>query len=113
MSSIKYPVFSYQPLMRQDAIRLVLLHPTPTVLAELECSIEHATLSQYKQDLTNHYTALSYVWGKPKDTKQILVNGCSFYITSNLELALRHLRDTRSVLRVWADALRIDQSDTT
>jgi hypothetical protein len=78
MSSVKYPVFSYQPLMRQDAIRLVLLHPTPTVLAELECSIEHATLSQYKQDLTNHYTALSYVWGEPKDSNKSLLTDVPF-----------------------------------
>jgi hypothetical protein len=105
MFSVKYPVFSYRPLIRQDAIGLVLLHPASTVSTELECSIEHATLSQYKQDLINHYTALSYGWREPTDTKQIIVDGCSFHITSNLESALRHLRDTRRVLRVWADAL--------
>jgi hypothetical protein len=105
MSSVEPPVFSYQPLTESDAIRLILLHPAPTVSTELECSIEHVTLSQYGQDLINHYTALSYVWGEPMDTKHILVNGCSFHITLNLDSALRHLRDTKSPIRVWADAL--------
>ena len=113
MSSVEPRVFSYQPLIKSDAIRLILLHPAPIVSTELECSIEHATLSQYGQDLINHYTALSYVWGESMGTKQILVNGCSFHITSNLDSALRHLRDTKSAIRVWADALCIDQSDVT
>jgi hypothetical protein len=111
MSSVKHPVFSYKPLIESDAIRLILLHPATTVSTELECSIEHITLSQYEQDLINHYTALSYVWGERTDTKHILVNGCPFSITSNLESALRHLRDMKTTLRVWADALCINQSD--
>jgi hypothetical protein len=113
MFSVEPPVFSYQPLTESDAIRLILLHPAPTVSTELECSIEHVTLSQYGQDLINHYTALSYVWGEPMDTKHILLNGSSFHITLNLDSALRHLRDTKSPIRVWADALCIDQSNVT
>jgi hypothetical protein len=105
MSLPKRPFFSYQPLVGPDLIRLVLLHPALDVLADVECSIEHASLTQYDQDLINHYTALSYVWGEPTDTRQIIVGGCAFHITATLESALRHLRDTKNVIRVWADAL--------
>ncbi|RFU34236.1 hypothetical protein B7463_g2103, partial [Scytalidium lignicola] len=111
MTSVKRPVFSYQPLIGQDAIRLILLHPAPTFSTELECSMEHAILSDFEHDLISHYTALSYVWGDPADKKQIIVNGCSFHITPNLESALRHLRDKSRVLRIWVDALCINQSD--
>jgi hypothetical protein len=60
-SSIKRPVFKYQPLIEPDPIRLVLLHPAADVSAELECSMEHVTLSDYNHSLIHHYTALSYV----------------------------------------------------
>jgi len=111
MTSLQRSAISYQPLEEPDAIRLVLLHPAADVSAEVECSLQHATLSQYDKDLINHYTALSYVWGDPTDTQQITVHGQPVQITATLELALRHLRDKKDVIRVWADALCINQTD--
>ncbi|KAN0095984.1 Heterokaryon incompatibility protein (HET) domain containing protein [Hyaloscypha variabilis] len=112
-SSSKRPAFKYQPLIEPDGIRLVLLHPAKDVSAELECLIEHVTLSDYNQDLINHYTALSYVWGDEKEKREIVVNGCGFFITANLYLAFCYIRDAKAVVKIWADAICINQTDTT
>jgi hypothetical protein len=66
------------------------------------------------------FTALSYVWGNPKVTKPIVVDGQKIQVTANLETALRHTpkhwasrfpnRDRHS-LRIWADAVCINQAN--
>lgn len=66
------------------------------------------------------YTALSYVWGDPTITEDILINGFTFAVTKNLAAALRYVkrhwnewfpgRDTRT-FRLWADAVCINQHD--
>ncbi|CZR69432.1 uncharacterized protein PAC_19332 [Phialocephala subalpina] len=60
------------------------------------------------------YVALSYVWGNPNKTREIFVNEKSVQVTENLESALRILRDKlpmRLGVRLWADALCINQND--
>ncbi|KAK8093745.1 hypothetical protein PG997_000430 [Apiospora hydei] len=57
------------------------------------------------------YTALSYAWGDPTDTRQVHLNGHPIQITRNLFAALRRLRDSDSVKQLWADALCINQAD--
>lgn len=60
------------------------------------------------------YSALSYVWGSPDDTRTILLNGKEVTIRANLEAALRSLRcepEFRNGLRLWADAICIDQAN--
>lgn len=105
MSSIGWPDFSYEPLVEPNAIRLVHLYPAYDVTAQLECSIEHTALSKCDEDLVDHCTALSYVWGDPTHVRPITVDGFAFKITANLDSALRHLRDRNRVVRVWADAI--------
>lgn len=105
------PEFVYKPLIATDEIRLLVLHPAADVSAPINYSLEHATLSQYEQDIINHYTALSYVWGDATDTREIHLEGFPFQITVSLESALRHIRDSKREMRVWADALCINQAD--
>lgn len=60
------------------------------------------------------YVALSYTWGNPADRKDICVDGEIVKVQSNLEAALRALRDKepmRSGYKVWVDALCINQGD--
>ena len=71
----------------------------------------HSTISQCDREIIDHYTALSYVWGNPNETGSIYVDGCQVTITATLDAALRDLRDPSRVLRIWADALCIDQSN--
>lgn len=64
---------------------------------------------------TQHYNALSYAWGDPFPTADIVLNGSRMTVTANLESALRHLRDLpmpeAQGLPVWVDAICINQDD--
>lgn len=76
----------------------------------MKCSLIHSTLKIY-EDIYDDYTALSYVWGDPNDTKSIWIDGNPFLITINLFSALRDLRHENKALLVWADAICINQID--
>ena len=101
----------YKSLSKEDSFRLLLLQPSPSYASALKCQILHTTLSQCDRDIIDQYTALSYVWGDPLNTGNIYVDGALVIITATLDAALRDLRDASRVLRVWADALCIDQSN--
>lgn len=104
--------FAYRPLRDSDGIRLLLLEPPSKDNPELvRGHIQHTTLTQCVRDLITPYTALSYVWGDASDKKTILVDGFPVQITSNLYDALRDIRDESRELRLWADALCINQDD--
>jgi Heterokaryon incompatibility protein (HET) len=79
---------------------------SPDLESGVRCEIFHVSLDQDAD-----YSALSYVWGDPLITKTILMDGCKVNVTSNLESALRHLRKHDVDIRIWADALCINQSD--
>jgi hypothetical protein len=59
------------------------------------------------------YDALSYVWGDPVPVHHIVINGAAISIARNLALALLCLRDSlwRDPLRIWIDAICIDQNN--
>lgn len=57
------------------------------------------------------YQALSYVWGSPKETRSILLDGKGFAVTINLESTLRHIRCQTENPYLWVDALCINQAD--
>lgn len=103
--------YKYSSLEDDDSFRLILLQPALASHEELQCSLIHTTLEDCSNDIIDHYTALSYVWGDPKNTGTILIDGTSMTITATLAAALRDLRDKSRVNRVWADALCIDQSN--
>jgi Heterokaryon incompatibility protein (HET) len=74
---------------------------------------------QGKRFLLRHawgdYLALSYCWGREDQYKYIFVNGALKRVTVNLWTALCALRKTlnrsKGLLKVWVDALCINQSD--
>jgi len=58
------------------------------------------------------YVALSYCWGDPNNRVPIEVNGTQAPVTTNLEAAMRILRDQQPMQRgcaIWIDALCINQ----
>ncbi|PMD53636.1 uncharacterized protein K444DRAFT_700269, partial [Hyaloscypha bicolor E] len=61
------------------------------------------------------YVALSYTWGNTDETSEIVVNGKPVKVRPNLECALRVLREKgpiRAGMKVWIDALCLNQMDT-
>lgn len=105
--------YRYQPLFAADAIRLLVLEPCEDLETQVECSLIHTTLTECDDDVIDDYNALSYVWGDPKTTGLVLVDGKQLEVTTNLESALRHLRDPSRKQQVWADAICIDQTNDT
>ncbi|KAI0111421.1 HET-domain-containing protein [Daldinia grandis] len=101
--------FQYRPLTKPGEIRVFSLNPSPNQEAILKGSFQHIVLpTQY---FTDHYVALSYVWGNSTITDAILVDGHKIGIAANLSAALRDIRNKTRVLRIWIDALCIDQGN--
>ena len=57
------------------------------------------------------YSALSYTWGAPIFVKPLTYNGHQVLVTENLDLALRHLRQSDKSVNLWIDQLCINQDD--
>lgn len=105
-------VHRYSPLGEPDSIRILVLEPALDSAAELRGHFVYTTLSHCANDLFDGYIALSYVWGDPTTNCSIIIHdGETIRITTSLHIALRDIRDTSRRLRVWADAICINQSD--
>jgi len=105
-------VYQYSELKEKDAIRLIHLQPCEDLEMGVECYLKDATLAEYRNDIGDYYIALSYAWGDQSDTRSISVNGKRLEITASLDSALRHIRDHRRVLHIWADGVCINQKNT-
>lgn len=73
---------------------------------DISCELHKVSLEENPA-----YEALSYVWGDPKATLPITLNGSLFHVTTNLGSALRRLRKTTKKRVIWIDALCINQQD--
>jgi hypothetical protein len=96
-----------------DEIRIITLFPgekdTPLV-CELNISALPITCSIAVADMPK-YEALSYVWGAQENLSTLTLNGQTYYITRNLESALRGIRFPDRPVVIWIDALCIDQTN--
>lgn len=84
-------------------MRLLKLHHGT---GRLRCSVIVATDCNHLA-----YEALSYVWGSEHHPKKLQLNNHCYYITQNLDKALRGLRSRDRDRILWVDALVINQSD--
>lgn len=111
--------FVYAPFTNPvEQIRLVRILPEDE---NDMLSLELKTFSSLtaEHDQSKQYAALSYAWGTSPSDVVILVNGCSFRVTSTLERGLRCLRSGRyheredqfTLLYLWVDAICINQED--
>lgn len=91
----------------RSEVRLLEILPRVTDDAQEQVRCK---LSIHSLDMRPSYTALSYVWGDPKKTETIIVNGCEMSATANLVHALLQQREDDGRM-VWADALCIKQDD--
>ena len=97
---------AYGDLAASGQIRLLKLDDVQPNL-DLSGTLRVVNLS----DLPNYY-AVSYTWGSPKDSKQILISGIAYTIRKNLWECLHALMHNFEHLRgswLWADALCIRQ----
>lgn len=97
----------YRPLDYANfETRLLEILDTPGQgFSTIRCRMVHASLVKPPD-----YHALSYCWGDKSITTAIELNGQAFYVTLNLESALRELQ-RQGITRVWVDAISINQSD--
>lgn len=105
-------LFRYTPLSNPNSdIRLIdIVYGRPDEI--LICQMR-TTYSE----ISTKYQALSYTWGDATRKVPIKLNGGDFFITKNLENALRQLRTREkyfSVLQtpLWIDAICINQEDS-
>ncbi|KAK0660789.1 heterokaryon incompatibility protein-domain-containing protein [Cercophora samala] len=62
-------------------------------------------------DKAGEYICLSYTWGQPEPTFSVLLNDTEFSVRENLYDALLRLRLPDKPLRIWIDAVCINQDD--
>jgi hypothetical protein len=101
--------FAYHALGYEeaDSFRLLSLLPGDDN-APIECTLRHTM----RTSPIEPYEALSYGWGDPTRSSEIILNGSLLPITHNLEQALRSLRSNNggSARSLWVDAICINQS---
>ncbi|RYP12210.1 hypothetical protein DL767_011415 [Monosporascus sp. MG133] len=109
------PNLLYRPLDKsRHEIRLITILPCENDDEPVACRLETASLTDELE-----YVAMSYVWGDPSVTKDILVNDTVFPVTTNLEAGLWHFRkyglvpceDKKGEVSLWVDAICINQQD--
>lgn len=102
-ATLKYPYAELS--IPRNEIRLLRLQPGKFD-DEIQCTLRHISL-----DECSEYTALSYTWGNPVNSKPVLIDGFNFNVTLNLYNALQHFRDQNELRTFWIDALCINQND--
>jgi hypothetical protein len=94
---------SYVPQPLEDPsrqLRPITLLPNHNFSAQIECTIQ----SGNRESLPK-YKALSYALGDANITRRIIIEGCVFQATQNLESALRHVRCKEQAVTLWVDAI--------
>lgn len=103
------PYFKYEPLVNsQRETRLLTLLPGSG--EDVIC----CEMTNVSRPIRGEYDALSYEWGEQSNPKEILVNSVSFVVGQNLFSFLSQIRSQfhdRLPLRLWVDAICIDQKD--
>ena len=104
LKSLPFQAFDYEA--NALSIRLLRILPSKDISSEIQCEVFHAVIGHNCPS----YDALSYVWGDPRETASIRLNGKRHQVTVNLEVALHYLRGTEARV-MWIDAICINQQD--
>jgi hypothetical protein len=86
-------------------MRLLEIHPSKT--GQISCSL----VVREDHRSAGVYSALSYCWGDADDTLDVTCNGCKLAVMWALDNALQRFRKPDEVVRLWADALCINQGN--
>jgi hypothetical protein len=89
--------YEYKSLdIGKDEIRVLALNNASEETAEITGSLVHLGLEDQHSVGWKRYNALSYTWGEPKMDRRIVIDGHPFFVTQNLESALRQMRKIAS-----------------
>ena len=90
----------------QGWIRLLVVQPA-NFADDISCQLLCLSL----HDISYSYEALSYTWMGASFSRPICLEGHQFYVTPNVEAAIRYLRDDKQPRTLWIDSICIDQSN--
>jgi len=108
MASTTLPPGYYKPLNPKNLeIRVLSISPSNDPDLEIFCRLETESLNN-----SPSYNALSYCWGVEREGPVINVMGTKLAVKPNLFASLKQLRDTNDIVRLWVDAICINQSNT-
>jgi hypothetical protein len=101
--------YQYRPLASLTSIRVLSLLPCRVSLQDkqLHCKLEEVSLESNPV-----FQALSYTWGENLFPCTLHYGSHTIQITQNLRDALVHFQQPDKELRIWIDAICINQSDT-
>ena len=105
-----------------DVIRVLVIEPAAEMDDPLRCTLEHVKEEDFWDGVVPKspdppYDALSYVWGLSKNLPRsanyvsIDCKGTILEVTHNSDSALRHLRRPDVPVRMWVDAVCINQNN--
>ncbi|CAH0057758.1 unnamed protein product [Clonostachys solani] len=105
--------YTYALSLTTKEIRLLTVQPAENITDKLDVSWSIANLD----DKEIKYSALSYCWGAPLDTVEMMVSSDlepgkrTFDINPTVDLALRRLRRSDQLLHIWIDSICINQEN--
>ncbi|KAE9369094.1 HET-domain-containing protein [Stipitochalara longipes BDJ] len=100
--------YQYHALSSPRSIRVLNVFSCPRILKgeQLQFKLEEVSL-----DTNPTFEALSYAWGENVFPCVLLCSSHTINITQNLHDALQHFRKPDKELRIWIDAVCINQFD--
>ncbi|TGO45064.1 hypothetical protein BOTNAR_0705g00020 [Botryotinia narcissicola] len=101
--------YQYQPInLGRPSIRLLQLYK-----GDWSDKIEGHFISAWFDDPDSFmpYSALSYTWGYIDKVEEVTIDSARIKVTSNLHMALQHLRSGEEDQIFWIDALCINQEN--
>jgi hypothetical protein len=104
--------FTYEKLNpNSQQIRILLLEPSQNQREPVRCLLTFASLGKCSRGDQPRFAALSYAWGGSNRSHVILIDGHPFPVTHNLYAGLRCLRQKKDAIRLWIDAICVNQND--
>jgi Heterokaryon incompatibility protein (HET) len=101
---------------KREEIRIAELYPKEfrekTRRQYVSCYIQTASFRDFPSSF-EPYTALSYTWGDPRKRVPIHLDNRLVQVTENLSEALQNFEQNHLALRIWIDAICINQADET
>lgn len=87
-------------------IRLLTIVPALSSKARIKCSLQVASLDAFPR-----YEAISYVWGDIQEKQDILLDGRTVQVPTNVRRILQRLRHRMQRRVIWIDYVCIDQEN--